>query len=525
MKMKRIIPLALAFLVMLGAVSCKKKEVKKIAVDAQFAMALFSDTISFKDIIHDMDSTTTRWLKWDTVTHVMYAYYGDTVRNVLSASEFLNDLPDYNFETYTNFSLPPTHSTTVGDTVISNDKFASFPFQYDGFQINEVLLRYGWLSFEFEVTPQIDMLKRLELYSDQMLKNGQPLRIVVDYNSKGTIDVELAGYSIMPDSTNNVNFGVDVTLDYDGHGFDGGDYVCYMSGGLANVMFNTVWGTMEHPLDSLFNDFAEIDFGVNGLTGSAYLPIPTIKMTYNNTFGFGAVADVTTLQLVNGSTGLVTNLLDADMVEITVNPTNGVWQSSLIEGFTDQIDALAGYTRLEFGGELMMQLDENNGLSVSDTSTVDIIADIEMPFAFDINDLQYNDTIDINLSGDMSDVDIDEYFDEIKFYIDYHNNIKLDMVLQAEFLKNGNVIETLFDGVCQNIDYNGDHPGEVKQMEITVTGHKVRNIMRARQMVLKLGVSTPGDGIVYMKDTDDIFLRMKMRTKTTEIEFDDILSE
>jgi hypothetical protein len=314
-----------------------------------------------------------------------------------------------------------------------------------------------------------------------------------------------------------VAFEARVFIHVDNGVYEGGDYTCDLTGGLSGVNFKTVYGTIDKPLDSIFYDETAIDFGIAGLTGSAVLPIPTINLDYSNTFGFGAIGDVTKLQFVNENTGLVTNLLASDMVEVAVNPTEGEWSHTRIAGLTETIDALAGYTRLDFGGELMMNLNPGNSFSISDTSTVDIAADIEMPFSFKLSDLCYMDTIAIDLSGsNNSGTNIDDYIDEVDFFIDYNSKIKIDIDLQGIFMKNNTAIDSLFDS-NHIVYYSADD--KISTISVTVTGQKLRNVLRSNQMILRLGASTEAisPDPVQLMDTDAIFMRMRVLTKTSEI--------
>ena len=151
-------------------------------------------------------------------------------------------------------------------------------------------------------------------------------------------------------------------------------------------------------------------------------------------------------------------------------------------------------------------------ISISDTSSVDIIADIEMPLSFRISELNYNDTIDISF-GD--DINIESYLDEIDFTIDYNNHIPLQVTMQGIFMKNGHVIDSLFDG-GGTILYN--EPGSI---EAIITDRKLKNVLRANQMILRLGVTTSFQtDPVYLLESNDIAIRMKMLTKSSEIELD-----
>ena len=520
MKMKffKMISAVLVSLLILGAFSCKKKDVRTLSVDTQLALALFSDTISLREIINDMDTTTQSWLR--VRNDSIFAYYADTVMGVIKASDFLNDIPNVSFNTQTEFDFPDISFGSAIDTTIAVERFATVPFSYEGYSITEVILRSGVMSFSLNLNPDIPALEKIEVYSEHILSpEGEPLRILLE-GTGGSGSVDLAEYRIIPEN-DTVAMSSKITIHYTPDMVLGNHYSCDLSGSLNGLMFKTVYGTVEKPFDSIFDDQTAIDYGISGLSGSATLPIPTIKLTYRNTFGFGATGDVTKLEFVNENNGFVTNLLAYDLVEVNVRPTEGEWKSMRIEGFTEEVDALAGFTRLDFGGEVMMDLSDG-GFSVSDTSAVDVVADIEMPFKFKITDLHYTDTIDVDFTGgDMDDIDdIDDLFDEIDFFIDYNSKIKLNVSMQAEFLRNTIKLEDMFDEV-QYLNY--DPTTAISTIKCVVTGDRLKNVMRANKMVLKLGVETPGTGTVTMMDSDDIFIRFKMLTKSSEIDFDDVL--
>lgn len=514
-KFKTLVATALVLLTVISVFSCKKNAVKKVAVDTQFAVALFSDTVSLMQIITDMDSTTKTWLR--VRNDSIFAYYVDTIRDVLKASDLLNNIEDMESTTSTNFSMPAYDPTNNHDTVIIVDEFLTVPFHYDGYNIKEVLLRSGELRLNFHVTPTIEHLQKLEIFSNQiMTPEGDTLKLTVD-NDHADRTLDLSNYIVIPEN-DTVALGARVYLHVDSGVYPGGEYESDLEYSLKNINFKTIYGTIDKPFETIYDDQTAIDFGINGLTGSAVLPVPIINYDFCNTFGLGAVGDVTKLQFVNGSTGLVTSLLAEDMVEVEVTPTQGGWEHSRITGFTENIDALAGYTRLDFGGVVYMGLNDHD-FSISDTSTVDIAANIEMPFSFKISDLCYNDTIDVNFSDASSTADeIDDYIDEIDFYVDYNNKIKLDVVMQGIFMKNGVVLDSLFIEDSK-LKYTTD--GEIRHLpEVAVTGRKLKNVLRSNQMILRLGVSTDeiSDDPVMLMDYDAVYLRLRIHTKSSEID-------
>ena len=502
-------------LIAFATASCKKKTVNKIAVNNQFAISLFNDTISIKEILNDMDSTTNSWLR--VRNDSIFAYYADSVNGVIKASDLLDNIENTDFTTSTGFSLPPIVSPVAKDTTLYSDRFTTIPFDFEGFDIEQVIIRKGMFSFDVNIIPEIPMLEKIEIFSNQLVsQNDEPLRIVIEYG-KGRKIVNLSEYKILPDSTQSVAFSSYITFHYDpSMGVVGGDYVCELNGGITDLGFKTVYAVVNKSLDSIYDRDAEIDFGINGLSGSAFLPVPTINLTYRNTFGLHANCDINKLQFINTSTGLVTDLLAYDHVDVDINPTNGAYRHFRVEGFTDEIDALAGYNHLDFSGEVNLAMPGEH-ISISDTSSVDVIADVEMPFSFRISDLRYTDTIEVNFGEDTN---IQNYLDEIDFFIDYNNKIPLQINLQGLFLKDDQVIDSLFDS-GGTILYN-----EPSSLECVITDSKLDNVMRANKMIMRFGVTTDfsssGSQNVVIKESDNIAVRMRMLTKTYEINIDEL---
>lgn len=518
------IMMVLMAIMMLFTVSCKKKNVKKIEVNNQLAVALFNGTITLKDIINDMDSTTSSWLR--VRNDSIFAFYSDTVNGALSASSFLSDLEDTDFTTNTDFTLPPVDATHEKDTTIFSEDFTEIEFKFDGFDIEEVILREGLLTFGISITPEIPMLKGVEILSDQLVNpvDGQPLKINVEIGGDNNV-VDLTGYKVRPDGNGMVAFSSNITLHYDPPiGFQGGNFTCNLVGGITNAKFKTVYAIVTKALDSTYSHEQEIDYGINGLngiSGNTVLPEPSVFITYKNTFGLNANCNVTRLDLYSPKPEVgYTSMIAGTEIPLSIEATNGAYRKFKVEGLAPGLDALAGYNRLFFDGALNMAMPGEH-ISISDTSRVDVIADIEMPLSFKINDLQYKDTVEVSFGTDET---LQKYFDEIEFTIDYKSQIPVNVELQGVFLRHSHVIDSLFDNGGALL-YNQP---SIKSIKCKVTDDKLNNVMRANKMILRLRMSTRFDSsqpaqTVILKESDNLYLRMKMLTKTNEVNIDDIL--
>jgi hypothetical protein len=245
-------------------------------------------------------------------------------------------------------------------------------------------------------------------------------------------------------------------------------------------------------------------------------------MKYKNTFGLSAHGDINTFEFRTAD-GQTVDLLADDYVEITVEPTEGEYYSTPITGFVEQIDALSNFTRLDFHGEITMA-EADQPFTISDTSSIDVIGSVEMPFKFKLSDVRYRDTLDVNFSGSNNEIDkIDNYFDELDFIVQYNSKIKIDMDMQVYFMRNNLLLDSLFNNT-QFLEYSIDD--EIKEIDVEpFTGERLKHITRANKMVIDMGWQTDeiSSDPIMMMDTDQLLLRLKLHTKTSEIDLDDIL--
>lgn len=522
-KFTRLIPILLVSLVLISPVSCKKKDVKKIAVDNQFALSLFADSMSLMDVLGMMDSTTNEWLRVKADGSI-WAYYDNFIQGVVNAEDLLGEgnIPDAEFSgVETSFHMDNiTMGGVTMDTTIPVDKFAEFPVAFEGFEITEVILRSGMLSLDMEVKDAnnnpIPFMKELRIFSESMImQDGNPLLIVLDLSqTHASCNVSLEDCILIPDDEGNVSLSADVTLHMDaGSTFQGGDYNCKLGGSISNVAFKTVIGLISTPLDTVFESSLDINFGITGIQGDLYLPVPKVTFQYVNTFGLGTECQINRLRLINEHSGLEANLLGdgVDQVVVDVLPTEGQTFVDSIFGYNHQVDIMKNYTNFDFSGRIAMLFDESGHISVSDTSRIDITGSVEMPMALRISDLHYNDTVDLSLDASLPE---NEYFSELDFFLDFDSKIKLDLDMQVLFLNDNNVVvDSLFDA-DHTINYN-----EHNTIEVIVTDEKMDNVLSSKKMVLRLGLST-NDELVHFNVMDKLALRMRLLTKTSIIDLE-----
>lgn len=521
MRFTKLISFTLISLLLLASVSCKKKNVKKLQVNNQFAISLMQDDITMNEILGMMDSTVDSWLR--VRNDSIFAFYCDTVFNVVNGNDIFGKIDDQTFNTSTQFdvvpvppipdpSLPPIETTLV------YGELAVVPFTFDGFGINTVAMRDGKLVLDLSFSPAFDVAKRVVLTTGQIImQNGLGLEVeLIINNGSAHKEINLEGCTVTPDNAGNINFAgaIDI-LYYPNEGITGGTYGCEVTCGLKDIAFMTLEGIITHNVDTIFNDTVAIDFGIKHLTGNGVIKMPQVVVTRNNTFDLGAEGIVNFLQFENSKTGYATNLLSTDEVDVVINPTNGNFEDMNVVGLANDIDIMAGYDKLEFAGKVQMKLDEGT-VTINDDSHIDLGIDIELPLAVKIDDLVYKDTIPLKLSNEDFKNNL---FDGIDFFVDFTSQIPLDIDVQAIFLKDNVVVDSLFEAK-QYIRYH-----QHSTIKAAVDDDRLRTVMECNKLLLRIGISTDeiNDEYVMFRTTDDLKLGIRMRTRITDIDIDEFI--
>ena len=198
-----------------------------------------------------------------------------------------------------------------------------------------------------------------------------------------------------------------------------------------------------------------------------------------------------------------------------INPTNGNFEDMNVVGLADDIDIMAGYDKLEFAGKVQMKLDEGT-VTINDDSHIDLGIDIELPLAVKIDDLVYKDTIPLKLSNEDFKNNL---FDGIDFFVDFTSQIPLDIDVQAIFLKDNVVVDSLFEAK-QYIRYH-----QHSTIKAAVDDDRLRTVMECNKLLLRIGISTDeiNDEYVMFRTTDDLKLGIRMRTRITDIDIDEFI--
>ena len=182
-----------------------------------------------------------------------------------------------------------------------------------------------------------------------------------------------------------------------------------------------------------FSGVQDINFGIANLSGDFSLIKPLININYVNTFGFEAVAIIDSLYLKDESDNATSLIKNWKSMEIDLEPTGEEYNS--LNNFTsllvDEISLLNNYNQMRFGGNIVMSCDDMSEDMISKDSHIDVVAGIEIPMSFKMNELRYLDTIDFELAltDEGSEIfTLENPFDELKFKFIIENKLPIQII-------------------------------------------------------------------------------------------------
>ena len=507
--------------------SCKKNDIKKIEIDNQFALSLFSDTVRISDLLNGADSTVSQFIKVNEDGKI-YAYYSDSVNNAVVTQDILGNLGDVSFESSSEFELPtiPPSPIEIPLDLPFEDLF-SIPFEYEGYEISSVTLKSGVINLN--INTDLNIIEELSLSTDEIkMNNGDNFELVInlDSNATSSIEIDLTNCTVIPDNK-NVKFSVSIKATVPANQGFGGTYDFGINGSIQDIEFKSIDGAIE---DSRFDFEGTHDFSINfpNLYGDLKIATPEFSIKYVNTFGFEAQGYIDSLFLTDAN-GVMTSLIkDWNEVDILLHSTNGGYDSitDLDDELVDEINLLQDYKSITFEGNIIMGCDEVSDNMIADDSHIDIIADLALPLEFNIDNLVYIDTLDFNLNlGSVEDTDsesfhVEDVFDELEFKFVFENELPIEIRPQMYVLQNGTVIDSLFDGdACIHGNFDGVLVEDI--VVVKVVDEKLHNVQLADQLLLNIKFSSHGNNVVI--NANDYFnLRIGLRTKTTEIYTEDL---
>lgn len=405
--------------------------------------------------------------------------------------------------------------------------FVSVPFEYEGYEIEFVQLKNGRLNLA--LSTDLTLVRNVVLSTDNIkMGNGSNMEIALDF-TKGLeqeVNLDLTNCIIAPENK-NITFSATLVLDVPlEEGFEGGLYTVDVNGGIMDVEFKSIDGKIN---DFVFDFIGshDFDFSIPNVGGNLKIATPEFSIKYVNTFGFRADGVIDSLYLIDDAGNMTSLIKDGQRVELSLHSTGGAYDSisELDEKLVDDINILQGFNKITFNGNIILGCDEVTDNMITDDSHIDIIADLAIPLEFKMENLNYTNTFDFDLSLDNSEeneesIHLENIFDELEFKLIFNNAIPVQITPQVYVLENGVALDSLFD---EKACIHGKFDDEITEdiLVVRVTGDKLEHVQRADQLMLDITLSSEGERVVL--NTNDYFdLRIGLKTKTSEINMNDL---
>ena len=218
-------------------------------------------------------------------------------------------------------------------------------------------------------------------------------------------------------------------------------------------------------------------------------------------------------------------------MELVLTSTSEEYDSiaGLDELLVDEINLLQNFSHMTLAGDIILGCEQVAENMITDESHIDVAAEITLPLEFKIDNLNYLDTIDFNLTLDGSEEEVNEetgtihlenIFDDLEFKLVFENAIPIQIKPQVYVMNKGAVIDSLFDGrPCVSGNFDGNVKEDV--FVVHVTGDKLYNVQCADQLMLDVNLSSHGKQVV-INANDSFDIKIGLKTKTSEIDLDEL---
>lgn len=393
-----------------------------------------------------------------------------------SGLEFPNPFP----------GLPVPDSINI-DTVVYYDQ--ELVLTGDSARLESVLIKSGVLSVSLNTN--LGHISAIDLWSNDItFPNGGFLNETFTQTNH---DVDLAGATFtmvdpvtgIQDSTFVLNYAVHYQLD----GIDDPMYSISTDVNLIQLKLQEITGyidafTYDFEFDTAFS------LPIRNIDGQLSLVGAQLQILEQNTFGnLRAKLFVDEAELYGD--GVRFPILDSYPVSFEVVPSDTyipAFDETLNVIVNTQVEAVRASGRLDFnpeGVETLLRVNENSMLGLS--------VDAVVPMCFNVSNVSYIDTLDVNLS----DITAPDLVKEVLLTILFDSEMPFTFSAQLFTLDSltGRVTDSLLTNeMVVNGSFNGvPVPSEAT---ISVTQSRLQHLFEANKMVMRLGMDTDNHDVM-----------------------------
>ncbi len=496
--MKKNVLLILSCMVLMLS-SCSKRydfdNVNGVAMDGEILAPLATASYTLEGLMERFEIDTMMSFDADGGMHFVLNYdFEDAVdgENIL----YFNDI-DVNEE----FSIPNPYPFVLPEPIDTTLVFTqTVNLKSDYIAVLMAEIRSG--RFDFEISSNVLGINKLIVRSSE-IKDADGNEMCLIYNpsaGQNGFDLEGLRYETEVENTVNLTYEVSLTLqNLTAPELHFGAMLHITNMRVREMMGRVTDYSSRNRFDTTFNLFPNKIEGVAGICDAR------VKLQERNGFEMAAKLCIDTA-LVSGEGVLPCDIFAQMPVAIDIPKSAGFNEvfSQNVRGNLNMVSnrvCASGLFALNPEG-----LSEN--VYVSDTSTIDVKVEADIPCAFNVNNVSYFDTVNMRLS----EITYPEMIQEINLDLEFLTDLPFNFDVNVFMYDSQNQVIT--DTLASNARIQGSFDGTMKasQLVVKVTEDRVNKVLNSDRIILDFSLDTDArDVVLNLKQCLDFALKAAVK--------------
>lgn len=477
MKAKQLL---LLFVIAMALCSCKKdhydtSQVHGAQLEGEFLLPIINASYTIEDML--------KRFQIDSVIVFeegggMYFEYDYTQADVLKGSDFMK-FKNFVFEEKYSIENPyPFVIPQPVDTTVRLDYSVNLESEYVTVQSGKI--RSGVLSFS--VGSNVANIRSMIIRSDDLKQaDGSPLEIITGPVSDSVV-IDLAGLYFEAEETHVLNFSHELRVSIENTTVSEFIFDVHLASTEICVQEMSGWANIvrvRNRLDTVFAVFEDNVFGSLEVKGAE------VSMSGRNGFGMDAGLQVDTAMFVYDFWETY-DIFEPLPVEAVLPVSPAAYAEVLHRKLNAKVNlnsiGLCFASDVIFNPQGLQDL-----IQLSDSSTIDMIVNVDVPLKFCVDDVWYMDTLDFELS----EVEIPEIIKEVTLEMTFHSTLPLN--LNGKFYlydSEHDVVTDTLIGDSNLISASFDGKPTTTNVSFTITEDRVENLFHSDRIFMMYEVDT-----------------------------------
>ena len=491
------------FVVLSLLASCHKEHydmsnMSGINAEGELLLPLASASFTMMDMMErfEIDSLITFSEDGSMSFGYSYDHFG-----AVSGSELLR-FKDWEYEAHYEFENPFINGVTKSiDTVLTMSQ--NVVFEADNIHVMSALMKSG--HFEFDLSSTIGNLSQVVITTSN-ITDAQGHDFCFVYQSQtGQTGFDMAGLNYHSDEPNTLTFNYEIhfsvdellapDIAFDVHIMATDLAIREMSGYVDEY-------DLRNRLDTVFNLFPD------NLSGSLEIKGARMRLSERNTFDLDARLVVDTALLL-GEGFAPFSIFEAMPVVLDL-PSQNAFGEVLSQSLNGKIDAAGGQV-VASSLFIVNASGMDELVTVADTSNVDVHVDVDIPFAFSIDNVHYLDTVNMKLS----EIEMPDMIKQLTLELTFNSTMPLN--LGGQFFMYDSSVDQIADTLLidnQMIAASFDGTPRTTTISVDITEDRVENVMHSDRIIMLFSLDTEArDVVINANQKLDLFARASVKYK------------